>query len=80
MVELLSRGNVVGREMARQHLGVRQPSGALASPATRGKSARGLAHSKTLTRHFPPHDVATAQQFYHQRPSVKSSTAQFFKT
>ena len=33
-----------------QGLGVRQPSGALASPTLRMKSGRGLPHSKTLSR------------------------------
>ena len=33
-----------------QGLGVRQPSGALASPTVRSKSGRGLPQSKTLSR------------------------------
>src|SRR5262245_17084146 len=49
-----------------QAFGVRQASGALASPraasvqsyGARSQSARGLAHSKTLTRHRTLHGLA----------------------
>ena len=64
MVELLSRGNVVGREMARQRLGVRQPSGAFSPCGWRGQSARGLAHSKT-SRTF-----LARLQFWNQVPKT----------